>query len=272
MPHWRAKFRLYEASNSVWSEFAYGLIGMAKGYTIDKPAFFALMVLAPLASGCGPDTKTVPLSGFSRGKLFFRSGNTAATLGFDVFLDGGLPGCPTLASGVSATLNGLTLRERQSGGPQGSFTSTCDPASFGLDLPLEGLGAPQDGRIELSDSSARITMVVHNMVGVRTLTPRQALSSVTGGQKLAFDYTPADDVFDSAPHVTLAPDSGKPRGFEPTRTGGLIEVVLPNDIGPGAALLRFNFSPSAKSQTCTGVSTCEGFIGWMLDETITVVP
>lgn|GEM_PF-1386110 len=272
MPRWRTKFRLYEASNSVWSEFVYGLIGMAKGYTIDRPAFFALMLLVSLASGCGPDTKTVRLSGFSGGKLFFRSGNTAATLGFDVFLDGGLPGCPTLASGVSATLNGLTLRERQSGGPQGSFTSACDPASFGLDLPLEGLGAPQDGRIELSDSSARITMVVHNMVGVRALTPRQALSSVTGGQKLAFDYTPADDVFDSAPHVTLAPDSGKPRGFEPTRTRGLIDVVLPNDVGPGGALLRFKLYPSASSQTCTGVVSCGGFIGWTFDHTITALP
>lgn len=246
---------------------------MAKGHTIDTPAFLMLIVLVPLALGCGPDTKTVPLSGFSRGKLSFRSGNTgAATLGFDVSLNGGLPGCPTLASRVSATLNGVPLREWQRGGPQGYFTSTCDAASFGLELPLEGLGAPQDGRLELSDSSGRITMVVHNMVGLRTLTPRQALSAVTRGQKLAFDYTPADDVFDSAPDVVVIPESGRPRGFAPTRTGGLIEMVMPNDIGPGGALLRFTFYPSAKSQTCTGVFTCEGFIAWILDQTITVVP
>jgi len=141
-----------------------------------------------------------------------------------------------------------------------------------MELPLEGLGVPQDGQIELSDSSARITMVVHNMVGVRTLTPRQSLSGVTRGQKLAFDYTPGDDVFDSAPDVAVIPDSGKPRGFVPRRTGGLIELDLPSDLGPGGALLRFTFYPSAKSQTCTGVSTCEGFIRWRMDQTITVVP
>lgn len=168
-----------------------------------------LPVLAVLG-GCGRGA--VPLSAFSQGSLSLFStqisdGIAPETIHFALQLHSPSE-CPTLSSGVSASLNGIPMKLFHIGGDTPDFEGICDVPEFRIDVPPTSLTAPQDARLELSDGVTQVVVVVANMTAVRTLMPRQDISALSHGQELVLDWSPPDDTFIMGPLIFFSADFG----------------------------------------------------------------
>ncbi len=202
-----------------------------------------------LSAACSPDAVTVPLQAYSDGELALSlsdnaDGDSRELLRFRLSL--GAKGCPRLSEEVTAHLNGMLMKMHARGGPQEGPTSACDRAEFTLDIPYDAVASQQDARLELSDNTHRIVVVVRHLVAARSLTPRQPLSPLSRGQTLVFDWSPAIDTLENL-QIFFNPGVNNSRKLSVKRTG----VVVESDCSGGRSR-RPDASAAQRSPRCEG--------------------
>jgi len=239
--------------------------------------FKAAIVLLPLVAACGPQGQ--PLAAFASGSLSLGSDqgiNLPPDQSADLTVVAQLlPGesCPTLTDDARALLNGMPMRLEAQGGPrQTADGNYCDSPSFSLHLPAAAPGAPSDGRLEISDGSGQVTVVVPLLLATRTLVPRQSLSTISRGEHLSFDWSPSEDHFFSQPQIFFNPVVNEYYDLAVAQAGSVIAAAVPYNVPSGATHLQTNMYPALTATECSGVSSCTATVTWIRGVATTVAP
>jgi hypothetical protein len=231
-----------------------------------------LVPVLTMLGGCGPGA--VPLSAFSQGTISLFSsqigdGVAIETIHFSLMLSSSE--CLTLSSSVNASLNGIPMKLFRSGGDTPDFEGICDLPEFRVDVPSASVTTPEDARLELSDSSTQIAVVVKNMMAARTLTPRQDMSSLSHGQELVFDWSPSDDTFTMEPLMVLS-TAGRNYNLFSNRTGPVIQAMVPNNVPAGSTQLELRVYPLTPLIECGGIARCKVGVTWSKSEATVIAP